>query len=130
MSLPKSRRQCTFKFQRVLSAFPVERLPELLPEELLREVLGKHKCLFGGVFHSAIVTWVFLCQVMRDGKDARCQAAVAGISNFLIQIEGAWHRTRGRDLPAFRFGIAKVPGTGREDEICQYSDSGIEKVPG
>jgi hypothetical protein len=102
----------------------------LLPEELLREVLGKHKCLFGGVFHSAIVTWVFLCQVMRDGKDARCQAAVAGISNFLIQIEGAWHRTRGRDLPAFRFGIAKVPGTGREDEICQYSDSGIEKVPG
>ena len=55
MSLPKSRRQCTFKFQRVLSAFPVERLPELLPEELLREVLGKHKCLFGGVFHSAIV---------------------------------------------------------------------------
>jgi len=60
MSLPKSRRQCTFKLQRVLSAFPVERLPELLPEELLREVLGKHKCLFGGVFHSAIVTWAFL----------------------------------------------------------------------
>lgn len=86
MSLPKSRRQCTFKFQRVLSAFPVERLPELLPEELLREVLGKHKCLFGGVFHSAIVTWAFLCQVMRDGKDATCQAAVARISNFLIQI--------------------------------------------
>ena len=86
MSLPKSRRQCTFKFQRVLSAFPVERLPELLPEELLREVLGKHKCLFGGVFHSAIVTWAFLCQVMRDGKDATCQAAVARISTFLIQI--------------------------------------------
>jgi len=86
MSLPKSRRQCTFKLQRVLSAFPVERLPELLPEELLREVLGKHKCLFGGVFHSAIVTWAFLCQVMRDGKDATCQAAVARISTFLIQI--------------------------------------------
>ena len=86
MSLPKSRRQCTFKLQRVLSAFPVERLPELLPEEVLREVLGKHKCLFGGVFHSAIVTWAFHCQVMRDGKDATCQAAVARISNFLIQI--------------------------------------------
>jgi len=86
MSLPKSRRQCTFKLQRVLSAFPVERLPELLPEELLREVLGKHKCLFGGVFHSAIVTWAFLCQVLRDGKDATCQAAVARISTFLIQI--------------------------------------------
>jgi len=86
MSLPKSTRQRTFKFQRVLSAFSVERLPELLPEELLREVLGKHKCLLGGVFHSAIVTWAFLCQVMRDGTDATCQAAVARISNFLIQI--------------------------------------------
>jgi hypothetical protein len=42
VSLPKSRRECTFKFERVLSAFPVERLPELLPEELLRDLLGKH----------------------------------------------------------------------------------------
>jgi hypothetical protein len=65
MSLPKSRRQCTFKLQRVLSGFPVERLPELLPEELLGEVLGKHKCLFGGVFRKGrrlgkndhIMTW-------------------------------------------------------------------------
>ena len=32
---------------------------------------------------------------------------------------GAWHLTRGRDLPAFRLGIAKVPGTGRRGEICQ-----------
>jgi len=63
MSLPKSRRQCTFKFQRVLSAFPVERLPELLPEELLREVLGKHMCLYGEVFHSAMITLEFLRQV-------------------------------------------------------------------
>jgi len=91
VSLPSSRRQCTFKFQRVLSAFPVERLPELLPEELLREVLGKHKCLFGGIFHPALVTWAFLCQVIRDGKDATCQAAVARISNFLLRV--------GRDAP-------------------------------
>ena len=44
--------------------------------------------------------------------------------------KGAWHRARGRDLPAFRLGIAKVPGTGRGGEICQHSDSGIAKVPG
>ena len=83
--LPNSRRERTFKFEDVLRAFPVERLPELLTKELLQEVFIKHKCLFGGVFHSAIVLWAFLCQVMRDGKDASCQAAVARISNFLIQ---------------------------------------------
>jgi len=86
VSLPNSRRERTFKFQDVLSAFPVERLPELLTKELVREVFVKHNCSFGGVFHSAIVLWAFLCQVMRDGKDASCQAAVARISNFLIQI--------------------------------------------
>ena len=32
--------------------------------------------------------------------------------------KGAWHRTRGRDLLAFQFEIAKVPGTGRGGEIC------------
>ena len=44
--------------------------------------------------------------------------------------KGAWHRARGRDLLAFRFEIAKVPGTGRGGEICQHFDSGIAKVPG
>jgi len=43
---------------------------------------------------------------------------------------GAWHRVRGRDLPAFRLAIAKVPGTGCGAEICQHSDPGIAKVPG
>jgi hypothetical protein len=28
------------------------------------------------------------------------------------QTTGAWHRVRGRDLLAFRLGVAKVPGTG------------------
>jgi hypothetical protein len=40
---------------------------------------------------------------------------------------GAWHLTRGRDLPAFRLGIAKVPGTGRRDEICQHFDWGSQR---
>ncbi|MEQ1830024.1 MAG: hypothetical protein ABL921_28950 [Pirellula sp.] len=86
VSLPNSRRDRTFKFQDALIAFPVERLPELLTEKLIREVFVKHNRFFGGIFHSAIVLWAFLCQVMRDGTNASCQAAVARISNFLIQI--------------------------------------------
>ena len=50
--------------------------------------------------------------------------------NWCLASTGAWHLTRGRDLLAFRFEIAKVPGTGRGGEICQHFDSGIAKVPG
>ncbi|RLS74416.1 MAG: hypothetical protein DWH99_00910, partial [Planctomycetota bacterium] len=44
----------------------------------------------------------------------RCLAPGAGTRFASISIgdrKGAWHRVRGRDLPAFRFEIAKVPGT-------------------
>ena len=50
--------------------------------------------------------------------------------NWCLASTGAWHLTRGRDLLAVRFEIAKVPGTGRGGEICQHFDSGIAKVPG
>ncbi len=63
----------------------------------------------------------------------RCLAPGAGarFASFPIRDrKGARHRAQGRDLPAFRFEIAKVPGTGREGEICQHFDSGIAKVPG
>jgi hypothetical protein len=45
----------------------------------------------------------------------RCLAPGAGARFASISIrdhKGAWHRARGRDLLAFRLGIAKVPGTG------------------
>ena len=56
--------------------------------------------------------------------DEICQHSDSGIA----KVPGTW--VRGRDLPAFRFRIAKVPGTGCRDEICQHSDPGIAKVPG
>ena len=60
----------------------------------------------------------------------RCLAPGAGarFASFPIRDrKGAWHRARGRDLPAFRSGIAKVPGTGRGGEICQHFDPGWQR---
>jgi hypothetical protein len=34
----------------------------LLDQELIRQVFAKHRSLFGGVFHTAIVLWAFLSQ--------------------------------------------------------------------
>ena len=105
VSLPSSRRCCTLSLRQAFSAFPTERLPELLSEKLLREVFIKHNCYFGGIFHSAIVLWAFLCQVMRDGKEASCQAAVARISSFLVQLG---HKTPHANTGDYCYARAKL----------------------
>ena len=57
-------------FAAVLSAGRVER------------IFAKHQNLFamGRVYSTVNVLWAFLGQVLRDGKEAACQAAVAAIT--------------------------------------------------
>jgi len=40
-----------------------------------------------GVYSTAIVLWAFMSQVMRDGKEAACQSAVARIVAYLTKRE-------------------------------------------
>ncbi|RME53047.1 IS4 family transposase, partial [Candidatus Woesearchaeota archaeon] len=40
-----------------------------------------------GIYNVAIVVWAFLSQVLRDGKEASCQAAVARIVSHCQQEE-------------------------------------------
>jgi hypothetical protein len=72
-------------------------------------VFAKHGSLFGGVFHTAIVLWAFLSQVLRDGKEASCQSAVARISAFVARA--------GRAVP--------VPNTGdyckARAKLCEHA---------
>jgi hypothetical protein len=44
-------------------------------------VFAKHDGMFGGqgIYSTAVVLWSFLGQVLRDGKEASCQAAVARV---------------------------------------------------
>jgi hypothetical protein len=49
---------------------------------------------------------------IRDRKGAWHRARGRDLPAFRFgDRKGAWHRARGRDLLAFRFEIAKVPGT-------------------
>ena len=53
---------------------------EVLSAERIKRVFARHDNLFGGtVYSTALVLWSFLSQVLRDGKEASCQAAVARI---------------------------------------------------
>ncbi len=46
-------------------------------------------CSFGrhGIYTSAIIVWSFLSQVLRDGKEASCQAAVARVVSYCQHAE-------------------------------------------
>lgn len=56
---------------------------DILSEKLIARVFAKHHGLFGRTYTTAIVLWAFMSQVLRDGKEASCQSAVARISSYL-----------------------------------------------
>ena len=73
------------QFQRVVAAFlsqPGLPFASVLSSERVRRIFSKHQNLFSmhGIFSTVNVLWAFLGQVLRDGKEAACQAAVAAIT--------------------------------------------------
>ena len=77
----------TSGFQNVVRAFLSGTcLPfaEVLSAERIERVFRKHRCNFGqrGIYSAAVMLWSFLSQVLRDGKEAACQAAVARVIGY------------------------------------------------
>ena len=80
--IPHSPERGSSDFQKVSDAFlSREGLPfsEVLDAERIERVFAKHNCAFGLVYTAAITVWSFLSQVLRDGKEASCQEAVAQV---------------------------------------------------
>lgn len=78
------------KFREIVSSFLLQPgLPfsSVLSAERIERIFRKHNNLFGvgGIYSAAVMLWSFLGQVLRDDKEASCQAAVARIVAFKIQ---------------------------------------------
>lgn len=81
-SLSDSSRPGRSSFQQVVAAFLSQRgLPfaSILSAERVERIFAKHGNLFGvgQIYSTSVMVWAFLGQVLRDGKQASCQAAVA-----------------------------------------------------
>ena len=81
-------------FRVVADAFLVQPgLPfaSVLSAERIERVFAKHGNLFGigMIYSTAMMVWSFLSQVLRDGKEASCQAAVARVVVHQAQVGGA-----------------------------------------
>jgi len=91
-SLPSGNASGTSSFGRIVQSFLLgEGLPitEVLSAERIEWVFRKYRCSFGqrGIYSADVILWSFLSQVLRDGKEAACQAAVARIISY-CQLSG------------------------------------------
>lgn len=87
VTLSESSSQGSSNFQLVRNSFLSSAgLPfsSLLSAERIARIFTRHNGLFGthGVYSTAIMVWSFLGQVLRDGKEASCQSAVARVVAF------------------------------------------------
>jgi hypothetical protein len=90
VDIPSSPDRGSGKFQKVVDAFlagPGLPFSEILSAERIERIFAKHGCRFGqhGVYTTAIMVWSFLSQVLRDGKEASCQSAVARVVSYYEQ---------------------------------------------
>ncbi len=86
-NLPESPSEGSSSFQLILDSFLSSvGLPfsNLLSAERIARIFARHNGLFGthGVYSTAIMVWSFLGQVLRDGKEASCQSAVARVMTY------------------------------------------------
>ncbi len=89
-SVPDFANRHSSGFQKIVDAFLIgDGLPfaNILSTERIERVFRKHNCRFGlhGIYDTAIMVWSFLSQVLSDGKQASCQAAVARVVTYCEQ---------------------------------------------
>ena len=95
-TLPDSPHGRAADFQHIVAAFltqPGLPFASVLSAERIQRIFEKHGNLFGvgAIYSTAVMVWAFLGQVLRDGKEASCQAAVARVAEY--------QRQTGQDAP-------------------------------
>lgn len=116
-SVPSPDVRRKFGFADTFQAFLMqEGLPfsSLLSAHTVSKIMARYCEPFGEIYTHAIVLWAFLSQVLRDGKEASCQSAVARIISHLV--------ARGQAAPTSDSGDyckarAKLPEEGIR-ELC------------
>src|SRR3990170_3072660 len=133
--VPHPPRRNSQSFQEVADAFlGSEGLPfaEILSAERIERIFAKHGCLFGlhGVYTAAITVWSFLSQVLRDGKEASCQSAVARVVSYSKQAgmpvptqdTGDYCRARAKlSSPASMLDVRCSPFVHPMDPVCSMA---------
>lgn len=121
--IPDSASRGSSSFRKVMAAFLAgAALPfaRVLSAERVERVFAKHNGLFGqqGIYSTDVMVWSFLGQVLRDGKDASCQAAVARVVSY-CEHEGIAPPTA--DTGDYCRARAKLPEAALHELSCEVA---------
>ena len=89
--IPENADSRSASFRQITDAFlSQDGLPfsEVLTAEKIQNAFGRNSGLFGmnDAYSTVIVVWAFLSQVLKDGKEASCQSAVARIVSHCLEV--------------------------------------------
>jgi len=122
-NLPDSDGEGSGDFQEIVNGFlnaPGLPFSNVLTAERIRNVFARHGGLFGehGIYSTVVVLWAFLSQVLREGKEAACQSAVAQITAHCIQtvIDPPT-----KDTGDYCKGRAKLPEAALHELTCEVA---------
>lgn len=123
-AIPKSQPQRSRDFRKVANAFlSHDGLPfaDVLSAERIKRIFAKHNAFFGvhGVYNTAIMVWSFLAQVLREGKEASCQAAVARVVSYC---HGQGLDTPTEDTGDYCRARAKLSQAALRELSCEVAD--------
>jgi putative transposase len=122
-SLPDPLEKGGASFRQVVDAFlsqPGLPFAGVLSAERVERIFTKHGNLFGGngIYSTAVVVWAFLGQVLRDGKEAACQMAVANIVTYRLMLGEAVPTSDTGDYCRAR---AKLSEAALRDTACEVA---------
>lgn len=89
VAIPNSADSGSSSFQKIVDVFlsqPGLPFANVLSAERIERIFAKHENLFGSgaIYSTAVMVWAFLGQVLHDGKEASCQAAVSCVVSFCL----------------------------------------------
>jgi hypothetical protein len=127
-SIPDRRRHRKFDFADSIQAFLLQDgLPfsNVLDGERIAQVFARYASPLQGLYTHAIVLWAFLSQVLRDGKEASCQSAVARIIAHLT--------ANNRPAPTSDTGDycrarAKLPEAALKELVCHVAEEAEQQA--
>ena len=88
-AIPNSGNSGSNSFQKIVDAFlsqPGLPFADVLSAERIERIFAKPGNLFGNgaIYSTSVMVWAFLGQVLRDSKEASCQAAVAFVVSYCL----------------------------------------------
>ena len=129
-SLANSSDPCRSSFLKITAAFlsqPGLPFAEVLSAQRIERIFAKHGNLFGvgAVYSTAVMVWSFLGQVLRDGKEASCQSAVARVVTH-SQLQGTTTPTA--DTGDYCRSRAKISEAALRDLSCEIAGEMEERA--